>query len=287
MQSPQALAKRRVLLDDSWGFRVWQGEPNLMSAPHQHTDVEVNFVLSGFMRYFMAGRYFTVPSDQLVAFWAGVPHSLVAMAESTQCVWITVPVSWVLAWGLQAPFSSQLFEGALLSEASFEQASFDRALHLRWAEDFQSGADECMRIATLEIEARIRRLGLNAKASREIASPPTGSDPFQRICSYVMAHYTSDIAADDVAKAVGLHANYAMAVFKKNCGTSLGQYIARLRVWHAQRLLLTTDAKVLEVMFDSGFRSASRFYETFAKIAGHSPRDYRAFHRSIAGLPRE
>jgi len=202
-------------------------------------------------------------------------------------VWITIPVSWFLAWGLHAPFSSQLFAGALLSEVGPELRDFDRALHLRWAEDFQSKSDDQIRIATLEIEARIRRLGLSAKASRELTPPATGPEPFQRMCSYVMAHYTDDIAVEDVAKAVGLHANYAMGVFKKNCGASLGQYIARLRVWHAQRLLLTTDAKVLQVMLDSGFRSASRFYETFAKIAGHSPRDYRAFHRNVAGLPRE
>jgi transcriptional regulator GlxA family with amidase domain len=60
----------------------------------------------------------------------------------------------------------------------------------------------------------------------------------------------------------------------------LREYVARLRVSHAQRLLLTSDAKILEVMLESGFRSASRFYETFAKIAGQSPRAYRALHRT-------
>ena len=48
---------------------------------------------------------------------------------------------------------------------------------------------------------------------------------------------------------------------------------------HAQRELVTSDAKVLAVALDAGFGSLSRFNAAFRAICGCSPRDYRAMHR--------
>ena len=52
-------------------------------------------------------------------------------------------------------------------------------------------------------------------------------------------------------------------------------YLAQYRVAHAQRLLATTDRTVLDIAMEAGFTSASRFYVTFQKITGKSPRAYR------------
>ncbi|CAA9276906.1 MAG: hypothetical protein AVDCRST_MAG93-2941, partial [uncultured Chloroflexia bacterium] len=45
---------------------------------------------------------------------------------------------------------------------------------------------------------------------------------------------------------------------------------------HAQRLLVTGDASVLDIAFDSGFESTSRFYAAFKQACGCSPGAYRA-----------
>jgi AraC-like DNA-binding protein len=264
---------------DSWGFRIWRGAPSIMPEAHQHTDIEINFILTGWMRYFMAGRFVLVPSSRLVAMWAGMPHRLVDMAEGTRCIWITIPLSWFLSWGLKHSFSNGLLGGELMIEQNQELCELDRALHQRWVEDFESEVPERREIATLEVEARMRRLALGQHRARPAAAPTQGLSRVDRMAAFISAHYTEDVSVSAIARSAKLHPNYAMTLFKKCSGMSIREYVTRLRVWHAQRLLLTTDAKVLEVMLESGFKSASRFYDTFAKVVGTSPRDFRAQHR--------
>jgi len=78
-----------------------------------------------------------------------------------------------------------------------------------------------------------------------------------------------------------LHPNYAMGLFKRGVGTTLVDYITKHRVSHAQRLLATTDIKIVEVALSSGFASMSRFNAAFRKECGCPPREYRRQHRLV------
>jgi AraC-like DNA-binding protein len=69
-----------------------------------------------------------------------------------------------------------------------------------------------------------------------------------------------------------------MSLFQKTFGTTLIDYLTHHRISHAERLLATTDEKIVEVAFNSGFSSISRFNEAFRRACGCSPRDYRKRH---------
>ena len=95
----------------------------------------------------------------------------------------------------------------------------------------------------------------------------------------VARHYQQALKVQDVAREVQLHPNYAMRFFKKTFRTTLNEYVTQYRIAQAQRLLATTDAKVIEVAFESGFRTLSRFYDAFERACGCSPSRYRKEHR--------
>ena len=92
---------------------------------------------------------------------------------------------------------------------------------------------------------------------------------------YVARHYTASLRVEDVASCVGLTPDYAGTLFRKVFGMTLSDLIARHRVAHAQRQLLTTADPILRVALDSGFDSLSRFNRAFKQLAGMTPRDYR------------
>ena len=48
---------------------------------------------------------------------------------------------------------------------------------------------------------------------------------------------------------------------------------------HARRLLVTTDAKVLDIAMRAGFGSVSQFYNVFSQVTGQTPRQYARLHR--------
>ncbi len=56
---------------------------------------------------------------------------------------------------------------------------------------------------------------------------------------------------------------------------SVLDYIMQCRVSCAQRLLATTDMKLLDIAAESGFNSPARFYPCFRRLVGQSPARYR------------
>ena len=89
------------------------------------------------------------------------------------------------------------------------------------------------------------------------------------------------LTTDEIARAVGLHPNYAMALFRKTFGTTMVEFLLQHRLSHAQRLLVTTDDPIIEVGAAAGFQSLSRFNEFFKQACGHPPRVYRKSHQKV------
>jgi AraC-like DNA-binding protein len=100
----------------------------------------------------------------------------------------------------------------------------------------------------------------------------------EQMACLIAQHYTEQLTVTEIGQQVGLHPNYAMGLFKKAFGTTLIDYLTHHRVSHAQRLLATTDEKIVEIAFSSGFNSISRFNEAFRRACGCTPRAYRVQH---------
>jgi AraC-like DNA-binding protein len=267
-----------------------------MDRAHQHTDIELNFVLSGSGEYFHGGRRCPIPARRLTVLWAGVPHMLVRVDPGTEYIWVTVPLAWFLAWNLPEKLPRALLGGKLVTDRAGAGFAEDTSMFERWVSDFDSEDPERRRIGLLEIEARIRRLALamrdgtsseaTARRRRQTQRADTarttgamGAVPLssvEQIADYLATNYRQSISIGQIAEAVRLHPNYAMSLFKKSFGMSIWEYVVGLRISHAQRLLITTDAKILEVSLESGFQTPSRFYDAFLSSVGCTPRAYRA-----------
>jgi len=274
---------------DSFGFKIWAGPVKRQQASHMHTDVEVNFVFNGEVEYFMAGRLQTLPARRFGLLWAGVPHQLTRTAPKTRMAWITLPIGWVMKWDLGDALVPRLLRGELVAERNSRSADargeLDERLIEQWLAD-ESVRDPTLRRATLaEIQGRVQRLAAAAAGSPHPPKQPIGADAVQRISAYLAAHYADDISLADIAEQVDLHPNYVMNVFKEACGIGVWEYVLRLRIGHAQRLLLTTDAKITQIAYDCGFNSAGRFYTAFGRVCGQTPKEYRRTHAGeMAGV---
>jgi transcriptional regulator GlxA family with amidase domain len=131
------------------------------------------------------------------------------------------------------------------------------------------------RIAELEIEATLRRLALTRAPLRPEPTARARGGMVEAIGAWLGARYREQVRVADCARAVGLHPRYAMPLFRRACGMTIGQYLLRLRLAHAQHQLLTTDRDVLAIALDSGFGSQSRFYLQFKRAFGMPPAAYR------------
>ena len=92
---------------------------------------------------------------------------------------------------------------------------------------------------------------------------------------FVGEHGLDDIDVEAVAKAAGLHPNYAMTLYKRAFGMTIKQAITRHRLDAAQSMLIATDRSIANIAFDCGFGSLSSFYEAFEKRFAISPSHFR------------
>lgn len=286
--SPRATASAAAALHQkTLGFRVWRmrGGGGGMDLPHTHPDVEINFLFDGGrVGYLHGGATHTIGANHFAVLWAGVPHQTLAPGIVGGGVWITLPLAWFLQWNLPGDLAQRLLSGHIVQG---EPAAGERAQLERWVDDYDSGSPARRRVLLLELEARLHRLALEQPArrgrSRAPASGPEGSGQIERITRFIAEHYREPLAVQHIADAVGLNPKYLMRVFKKHCRLSVWEYLTQLRISHAQRLLITTDLKVLDVAMESGFSSVAPFYAAFAaRSRGVRPLDYRRRHRPAA-----
>lgn len=79
-----------------------------------------------------------------------------------------------------------------------------------------------------------------------------------------------------LARGAGLSLYHFHRVFKATTGVTPKAYAAAHRVKRVRDQLTRARKTVTEAIYDAGFNSASRFYETSRQFLGMRPTDYRA-----------
>ncbi len=269
----------------SYGLSCVRWNPSPMPSPDHHNEIQLNLLRRGRVTYMIGGVKTKVPVGQFLAFWAAMPHQIIDYEEDTEYFVATLPLAWFLQCQLPDAVVQPLMRGEVVTEPHTERSVMDAALFAQWEQDLKKNHRVLREIVTREMETRLRRLGLALEVDQTGPSlrPPAkvqmgGLHKVEQIVCYIARSYLEPITVDDIGKAVGMHPNSAMRLFKKVFGTTLIDHITHHRVFHAKRLLATTDQKIVDVAYSSGFSSISRFNEAFRRASGCTPRTYRTEH---------
>jgi AraC-like DNA-binding protein len=179
-------------------------------------------------------------------------------------------------------FTSRLLRGEMIREPDATQEDMDRLRFENWRTDLGSANSDMLKIVESEVQARLRRLAIRVAQSPRTRSDNVAPadkqsiDKVEQIARHIGEHYHDSITIDDIGRVVELHPKYAASLFKKHCGMTIGEYITEHRLSQAKRLLATTELKIVDIAFEAGFNSVSRFYEVFELNCGQTPKAYRA-----------
>lgn len=267
-------------MSDAYGLSGWRCLPELMALPHSHTEIEINLLLEGEIVYAHRDRLVRLLPGRFAIFWAAIPHQLVERPAACDFCIFTIPLETFLGWKLPPLFVQDLLAGEIVIEPDASNAALDALMLPRWYVELSASADPT--VVLKEMEARLWRLALghNTAAALSIRTEPRSA--IEKMAQYVVQHYQTPLTVEEVAGAVGLHPNYATTSFKRTFGMTIWEYTMQYRVTQAQRLLVTTDASILDVAMQSGFGSLSSFYTAFRRYTGRTPRDVRS--RGINGV---
>lgn len=95
---------------------------------------------------------------------------------------------------------------------------------------------------------------------------------------YIAAHCGEELTLDAMSEIFAMNPTYFSSFFHQKTGVKYKDYLTRVRMTEAKRLLLQTDLKVYEISQRVGYADVRYFSQTFTKATGVLPKDYRSNH---------
>jgi AraC-like DNA-binding protein len=92
---------------------------------------------------------------------------------------------------------------------------------------------------------------------------------------WLEANAGEPVGLEDAAREAGLSPFHFLRLFARVVGVTPHQYLLRVRLRRAAKLLAEESLPVTEVAFESGFADLSNFVRTFGRAAGVSPKRFR------------
>jgi transcriptional regulator GlxA family with amidase domain len=97
--------------------------------------------------------------------------------------------------------------------------------------------------------------------------------------------YGRPVSLPDVAAQANLSPYHFLRVYKRAYGETPHEFLTRLRIERAKRLLAKGSHNVTEACFEVGFSSLGSFSNLFAYRVGLPPSEYRRHARSMISVP--
>lgn len=107
-------------------------------------------------------------------------------------------------------------------------------------------------------------------------NPEPSSPLIKEVISYLHRHYArEDISLQQLSDVFGISAKYLSHLFKEELRENFIDYLTKIRMEHAKRLLLDTSDTVQEIARQVGYIHSFTFVRAFKRVTGQTPGDFR------------
>jgi len=245
-----------------------------MTVQHTHDEYELYFLIAGERDYFIRDRTYRVERGSFVfiekeelhrTIDTGVPnHERVVMNFASPLL-AGFPLhgrNGVITLPPQEQYKGEALVRELLAEAKGDAPGRD-----------------------VMLESLLRQLLLlvfraQAEQPEPEAQPSSVHRTMSEVAAYVGARYAEPLLLKDVAERFYVSPYYLSRKFKLCTGFGFAEYVQRVRIREAQRLLRETELKMIEVAERTGIDSVANFHKLFKKMNGCSPLQYRKRQRA-------
>ncbi len=272
---------------------------NNMAFFHWHDFVEISFVESGEGRYEIEGRAFTVAEGDAVVI-NNVERHRVTWPPECPLVETVLHFSPALldpggagqrpadapAAGFRVHGYCDLFRyragggdnrPRLDEGARAAVRALVREIVAEY-EDRRPHRELMIRALLLTLVTRLLRARAPETRAAAGGAPPARKRDLLRlegILDHIRVRFAGELTLASLARRFGVSPSYFSDFFRRNVGVSLTEYITRVRVHEAMRLLNEGRLSSTETAFAVGFRNLASFYKAFRRVAGGSPKQVR------------
>ncbi len=159
-------------------------------------------------------------------------------------------------------FSRAAIEGGLAPDQGMAMAA-------RYMEDFEN----CQSLAELQNLTRVMQDDFVTRVHR--VRTQSLSNPIANVCEYIDLHVFEPLTLAEIAAHTRYSVSYLSHRFREETGMSIGAYILRRKLIHAESLLSEDRLTVREIAEQLGFCSPSYFSKQFRSVYGMTPDEWR------------
>ena len=97
-----------------------------------------------------------------------------------------------------------------------------------------------------------------------------------RVVEKLNAEFAENLSTEELAFEANVHPVHLASVFRRFHHQTIGEYVRKLRVAHASKLLLKKEIPLAEIAYSAGFSDQSHFTRIFKRCVGITPGAFRS-----------
>lgn len=253
---------------------------NPITALHYHKCVELGICLQGRGTTYVDNRKYSYSAGDLQVMPAGIPHlSMAEKGTPTEWYWISFEPLRILResgihhLNLFEEMAENSYSGIFhpweypqLAEIIYKlrDVPLDLGIETDLACTFLAGQllQECARIGNVDYTDQ-------AITSNSVKVMPA--------VLHIRQNYGDKerMREEVIASTCGMSASHFRAVFKRETGLTVRDFIIQTRLVAAAHLLKNSDSSVMDIALESGFGQISCFNRSFLKAFGQTPTAFR------------
>lgn len=244
------------------------------STLHTHACAELFFITGGHGVFQVWQDRFPVAINDLVVINAGIPHTETSQQGS--------PMEYVVL-GVDGLETMTDISGCALLHLTAEQEAVTACLRMMVQEIRvqQAGCDGICQNLLEIILLRLRR-----REDFSLSSTPSGPHS-SRSCDlvrrYIDNHFKENLTLDHLAKMAHISKYHLSHTFREEFHISPISYLIARRIQESRFLLRETDHSISQIAQILGFSSLSYFSQSFRRLEGISPIEFRRRYHKKGG----
>lgn len=97
----------------------------------------------------------------------------------------------------------------------------------------------------------------------------------QKVITQIETDISSDLSLNNLSKIFDVNSSYLSTLFKKETGSTLTEYVNKMRIERAKELLVSTNVQIQNIAQRCGMLDVNYFTKTFKKYTDLTPKKYR------------
>lgn len=276
---------------DDIGYLAYSA-PSQFDRWHYHDEYELHLIVETHGKAYIGDSVESFEPGFLVLLGPGVPHNFIS---------IDVPEGGVQVRSLGIHFQDHLLHRAIDLFPELRDISTLLA-HAKHGVEFP-GVGQAARVwfETIQSSTGLTRFAALAELLMYLArrpeyrrlSPVSWNDmsvlrtspihPIDRALQHIQVNYSDRLYLSDMSRLVNMSEYAFSRSFRRATGWNLSDFIARIRVAEASRLLRQTSKLVSDICYEVGFNNISHFNRQFRQLKGMTPTEYRRDEAFTAG----